>query len=155
MADTSPASRHMIAPVFVDTNVLIYAVDEADRKKNEAARLWRAELWKSNLGRISVQVLQEFYANVSVKWPAAQDDARAEVRDLLKWNPVVIDALVMERGWKIQDRYRLSFWDSLIAAAAKQASCGYLLTEDLQAGQNIEGVVVVNPFRTTFDQLSD
>ena len=144
----------MSVPVFVDTNVLIYAVDEFDRRKHEAARAWRAELWKSNRGRISFQVLQEFYAKVTQKWPAAKEDARAEVRDLLTWKPVTMNGLVLERGWKIQDRYKLSFWDALIVAAAKQASCGYLLTEDLQAGQEIEGVVVVSPFHARLDALS-
>lgn len=144
----------MSVPVFVDTNVLIYAVDEFDRRKHEAARAWRAELWKSNRGRISFQVLQEFYAKVTQKWPAAKEDARAEVRDLLTWKPLTMDGLVLERGWKIQDRYKLSFWDALIVAAAKQASCGYLLTEDLRAGQEIEGVVVVSPFHARLDALS-
>ena len=144
----------MSVPVFVDTNVLIYAVDEFDHHKHEAARAWRSDLWKSHRGRISFQVLQEFYAKVTQKWPTARDHARAEVRDLLKWKPVVVDDIVVERGWKVQDRYKLSFWDALIAATAKQASCGYLLTEDLQAGQEIEGVVVVNPFRARLDTLS-
>ena len=144
----------MTAPVFVDTNVLIYAVDVFDRRKHEAARAWRAELWKSNRGRISFQVLQEFYAKVTQKWPAASNDARAEVRDLLKWKPVLVDDAVIERGWKIQDRYKLSFWDALIVAAARQASCRYLLTEDIQAGQEIEGMIVVNPFRASLDTLS-
>ena len=67
----------MTAPVFVDTNVLICAVDTADRRKHEAARAWRTELWKSSRGRISFQVLQEFFAKVTQKWPAARDDARA------------------------------------------------------------------------------
>ena len=49
-------------------------------------------------------------------------------------------------GWKIQDRYRFSYWDALIVAAAKMASCRYLLTEDLQAGQKLDGIEVVNPF---------
>jgi predicted nucleic acid-binding protein len=53
---------------------------------------------------------------------------------------------ILEQGWKIQDRYRLSHWDALIVAAAKAASCRYLLTEDLQAGQELDGVEVVNPF---------
>ncbi len=143
----------MTAPVFVDTNVLIYAVDKFDRRKNEAARAWRGELWKSNRGRVSFQVLQEFYAKVSQKGPSAQDHARAEVRDLLKWNPVVVDEFVVERGWKIQDRYKLSFWDALIVAAARRSSCAYLLTEDLQAGQDIDGVTVVNPFLVGIDAL--
>ena len=136
----------MTIPIFVDTNVLIYALDQADSKKQEAARLWRAALWKSRRGRISFQVLHEFFVKVSKKWPDARDSARAEVRDLLAWQPVVLDNVILERAWKIQDRYQLSFWDSLIVAAAKAAECGYLLTEDLQADQNLDGIIVVNPF---------
>lgn len=136
----------MTAPVFVDSNVLLYAVDDADPRKQRAARDWRAELWKSRLGRVSFQVLNEFYVNALRLKPAASGEARAEVRDLLAWNPVVVDAAVMERSWKLQDRYQLSFWDSLIVAAARSASCGFLLTEDLQNGQKLDGVEVVNPF---------
>jgi predicted nucleic acid-binding protein len=145
----------MTAPVFVDTNVFIYAVDQADLRKQQAARDWRAELWKSRRGRTSFQVLQEFFVNVTQKAMSSREDARAEVRDLLAWNPVPVNAITLEHGWKIQDRYKLSFWDALIVAAAKQALCGYLLTEDLQAGQEIDGVVVVNPFRTAPDLLSE
>ncbi len=137
----------MTALVFVDTNVLIYAVDEANLKKQEAAKQWRSELWKSRRGRISFQVLQEFYANVSRRWPAAREQTVAEIRNLLAWRPVSIDAAVLENAWKIEERYLLSFWDSLIVSAAKTASCKYLLTEDLQADQELDGVVVVNPFR--------
>jgi len=136
----------MTAPVFVDTNVLIYALDEADRKKQQLAQAWRMELWKSRRGRISYQVLQEFYVKVTQKWPTARERARAEVRDLLAWQPVAADATLLERAWKIQDRYRFSFWDALIVAAARVASCRYLLTEDLQADQEIYGILVVNPF---------
>jgi predicted nucleic acid-binding protein len=136
----------MTAPIFVDTNVLIYALDEADLRKQETARAWRAQLWKSGRGRISYQVLQEFYVKVTQKWPSARAQARAEVRDLLAWQPVAVDAALLELGWRIQDRYRLSFWDALIVAAARSSLCRYLLTEDLQPGQELDGVVVVNPF---------
>ena len=137
----------MTAPVFVDTNVLIYALDDADLKKQAAAREWRAELWKRHQGRISFQVLQEFYAKVTRKWPKVRKDAQSEVRDLMAWRPVSVDGLILEQAWKIQDRYQLSFWDALIVAAAQSASCRYLLTEDLQAGQDFAGLLVVNPFR--------
>jgi predicted nucleic acid-binding protein len=138
----------MTAPVFVDSNVFIYAVDQADPRKHEAARLWRSELWKSRCGRISFQVLEEFYAKVHRKWPGARGQVQAEIRNLMTWRPVVIDARIIEDGWKIQERYKISFWDSLIVSAAKAASCRYLLTEDLQADQDLDGVVVVNPFRS-------
>ena len=136
----------MTAPVFVDSNIFLYAVDNANPRKQRVARDWRAELWKRRLGRVSFQVLNEFYVNAVRLNPAAGDEARAEVRDLLAWNPVVVDAAVIEGGWKLQDRYQLSYWDSLIVAAAKVAGCGFLLTEDLQDGQKLDGVEVVNPF---------
>ncbi len=66
----------MTAPIFVDTNVLIYALDKADVQKHHAAQSWRTELWKTRRGRISYQVLQEFYVNVTQKWPAARDQAQ-------------------------------------------------------------------------------
>jgi predicted nucleic acid-binding protein len=137
----------MSALIFVDTNVLIYALDRADPKKQEAARVWRAALWKNRRGRISYQVLQEFYVKVSQKWPSARQEARAEVRDLLAWRPLPVDTELLERGWSIQDCYQLSFWDALIVAAARLATCRYLLTEDLQAEQELDGIIVVNPFR--------
>jgi predicted nucleic acid-binding protein len=152
MTAPGSAERHSVdpdtdeSPVFVDSNVFLYAIDEADPKKQQVARNWRAELWKSRRGRVSFQVLGEFYVNAVRKQPAARDEARAEVRDLLTWKPIVTDAALLERGWKIQDRYRLSYWDALIVAAAKNAACRYLLTEDLRAGQELDGVEVVNPF---------
>jgi predicted nucleic acid-binding protein len=151
LADTStdPSSDdqpRVGSPVFVDSNVFLYAVDEADPNKQQIARKWREELWKSRRGRVSFQVLGEFYVNAVRKRPATREEAWAEVRDLLAWNPVVTDAALLERGWKLQERYQLSYWDALIVAAANAASCRYLLTEDLQAGQQLDGVEVVNPF---------
>ncbi len=145
----------MIAPVFVDTNVFIYAIDRADPKKQAAAREWRSELWKRRQGRISFQVLHEFYAKVASKWPNARQEARAEVRDLLAWRPVRPDGAIIEQAWKVQDRFQFSFWDALIIAAAKSASCRYLLTEDLQTGQDIDGLLLVNPFHHSPASLLD
>jgi predicted nucleic acid-binding protein len=132
--------------VFVDTNVLVYAIDRADEKKHHRARGWSAELWRSRQGRVSYQVLQEFYVTVARKRPAARGEARATVRDLLAWRPVSVDGDLLDRGWGLQDRYQLSFWDALVVAAAQAATCSHLLSEDLKAGQDFDGVVVVNPF---------
>src|SRR5512143_157937 len=138
----------MTAPVFVDTNVFIYALDAGNPGKQQAAMAWREELWKSRRGRVSFQVLQEFYANVSRLWPEFRSQARTEIRDLLAWVPAVTDAAILDHAWIIQDRFQLSFWDALIVAAAKSASCRYLLTEDLQTGRALDGLVIVNPFQT-------
>src|SRR5579884_147338 len=102
MAGTLIENRHMSALVFVDTNVFLYAADDADLKKQRAARLWRSELWRSRLGRISFQVLQEFYVQATHKWPSARTEARAEVRDLLAWRPVPVNAEILQRSWRIQ-----------------------------------------------------
>jgi predicted nucleic acid-binding protein len=136
----------MTANVFVDTNVLLYALDQADAKKQSAARAWRTALWTNKRGRLSVQVLQEFYANVLRKWPSARDVARSEIRNLVAWQPLPMDSRLLSRGWALQDRYQLSFWDALIVAAAQSLACQYLLTEDLQNGQDFDGVRVINPF---------
>jgi len=143
----------MTAPVFVDSNVLIYAVDEGDLKKHVAARLWYSELWKNRCGRVSFQVLQEFYVNATRKMPTAIEAIRAEIKSLLAWQPTAINGEILDGGWRIRDRYHISFWDALIVSAAKAASCRHLLTEDLQAGQEFEGVLVVNPFRSSPDQF--
>jgi predicted nucleic acid-binding protein len=139
----------MSAPVFVDTNVLLYAVDEAEPRKHGAAIEWRADLWRSRRGRVSYQVLQEFYVQALRKNPKRTAAARAEVRDLLAWDPIPVDGAVVEGAWHLQDRYRLSFWDALIVAAAHAAGCGYLLTEDLSHGQILDGVRVVSPFEVS------
>jgi predicted nucleic acid-binding protein len=138
----------MTATVFVDTNVLLYALDRTDLKKQKRAREWRTELWERKCGRISIQVLQEFYANVLRKWPSLGELARSEIRNLLAWRPVIVDIELLEQGWKIQDRYQLAFWDALIVAGAKSSACRFLLTEDLQAGQELDGITVINPFQS-------
>jgi predicted nucleic acid-binding protein len=138
----------MTAPVFVDTNVFLYALDPADLTKQVAAQTWRQELWKNRLGRISFQLLQEFYVKATRKWPENREEVRAEVKDLLAWQPATLDASILERGWKLQDRYQLSFWGALIVAAAKSIGCRYLLTEDLQTNQDLDGIMVISPFLT-------
>jgi len=106
------------------------------------------ELWRSRRGRLSTQVLTEFYVNVTQKLKPGLDreTARADVRTLSAWQPLNLDDAVFEQAWRIQDRYKLSFWDAMIVGAAHVGGCLYVLTEDLQDGQDIAGVRVVNPF---------
>ena len=143
----------MTGLVFVDTNVFLYALDERNPEKQAAARRWRELLWNMRKGRTSFQVLAEFYANVIRHRPQSHAEARAEVNDLLSWHPVVVDGELFGNAWKVQDRYRFSFWDALIVSAAKTAQCEYLLTEDLQRDQNLDGLKVINPFITSPESL--
>jgi predicted nucleic acid-binding protein len=134
--------------VFVDTNVLIYGEDGADATKQAQALAWLRELWQRRCGRLSMQVLNEFYVNATRKLKPAMPggDARAEVRRYQRWHPWQIDQATIEAAWAIESRYRIGYWDALIIAAAQQQGCELLLSEDLQHEQRFDNVQVVNPF---------
>jgi predicted nucleic acid-binding protein len=136
-------------PLFVDTNVLVYARDSADPDKHARATEWIARLWRSGEGRVSFQVLQEYYVTTTRKLiPGLRpQEARADVEDFLAWQPVPVGGPALRLAWSIQDRFGLSFWDALVAAAAHIAGCDVLLTEDLQHGADLDGLRVVDPFR--------
>jgi predicted nucleic acid-binding protein len=143
-------------PVFVDTNVLVYARDASDLEKQSTAKAWMEHLWTSATGRLSVQVLQEYYVTVTRKLQPGlpTDEAREDVRDLAAWRPVRIDEAIVDSAWRVEDRFELSFWDSLIVAAAHAASCEVLLTEDLEHDLVIDGLRVADPFRTPVGSLA-
>jgi predicted nucleic acid-binding protein len=138
----------MSVTVFVDTNVLVYLRDRSEDEKQRRAAEWMALLWELRIGRLSTQVLQEYYVQVTRKLdpPRTTEEAREDVLALGVWRPTVIDLRVMERAWTVQDRFGFSRWDALIVAAALAGSCRYLLTEDLQDGQEVEGLRIVSPF---------
>lgn len=137
----------MTALIFVDTNVLLYEKDVAETTKRVAAKAWIDAITAAEVGRVSFQVLVEFQSAVAKVAPAAPvRDVRATLRGLSAWNPVVIDLHMIEGAWAIQDRYGISWWDALIVAAAEVAGCEYLLTEDLQDGQQFGTLRVVDPF---------
>ena len=145
----------MTDPVFVDTNVLIYCRDASEAGKQQRAMEWMRHLWTTRGGRLSFQVLQEFYAVVTSKLdPGLEPEiARADVRTLLTWGPTRLDAAVIEGAWSLQDLHGLSWWDAMIVSAAQLGGCGYLLTEDLQPGQRFGNVVVIDPFRSAPESL--
>ena len=136
--------------VFVDTNVLLYVYDDADLHKQARSREWMRHCWEARIGRLSTQVLNEFYVNARKRFAAtiAPGDARAEVRRLQQWNPWQIDHATIETAWAVESRLGISYWDALMVSAAQHMGCRWLLTEDLPHGQKIDLLTVVNPFRT-------
>lgn len=131
---------------FVDTNVFVYRRhSEAGAKQVRAAAVV-ARLWRNGDGRTSLQVLQEYYNVATRKLLLPEKEIRLSVKRLFAWKPVTPDARTFDRAWTIEDRHRLSFWDALVVAAAQTADCTHLLTEDLQDGQTLDGLVVMNPF---------
>lgn len=146
----------MTATIFVDTNVLLYARDASEPTRQPAAHRWIDRLWEEHAGRLSYQVLHEYYVTVTRKLRPGltPEDARADVRDLLAWRPAHMDTPMLEDAWWLETRFGLSHWDALIVASARAQGCRYLLSEDLQHGQDLDGVVVVSPFRVEPDGLS-
>ena len=138
----------MTVGVFLDTNVLLYGVDDRDVSKRDRARAWIATCWERRCGRISTQVLNEYYSNARRKFSSAiaSGDVRAEVRRYQHWRPWVIDHPTVETAWAVESRYGLNYWDALMVAAAQQQGCTVLLTEDLQHDQMIDKVRILNPF---------
>ncbi len=134
--------------VFVDTNVLVYARDPDHVEKQEQALAWMGHLWASGEGRISAQVLNEYYVTVTRRLTPGLShvEARADIEDLVSWNPQPIDAALIRQAFEIRESAQLSHWDALIVAAARRAGCEYLLTEDLSDGQRIDTVTVLSPF---------
>ena len=145
----------MADKVFVDTNVLVYAWDVAEPEKQKQALAWMSHLWKARTGRLSYQVLSEFYVTVTQKLDPGMEPERARrnVRLFFPWHPVQADAQTIETAWHVQDRYRLSWWDALIVSAAYVAGCGYLLTENFRSGEEFLEIKVLNPFMVSPQSL--
>ena len=135
--------------VFVDTNVLIYAHDLDAGPKHERAVSVVSDLWEKESGIVSVQVLQEFYVNVTRKIPKplTPASARGIIRNYLAWQVEPNDAPTVLLASEIEERYKLSFWDALIVSSASRAGATRILSEDLNHGQIIEGIRIENPFR--------
>lgn len=137
----------MIEPIFVDTNVWVYAVDAADPAKRERA----LEATAPTTGRdlvVSTQVLSEFYAVITRKLavPVSGEDAEAMVRQLSALPVVAIDAAIVVSAVAASRSWQISIWDALILRSAEVAGCRRVLTEDLADGATYGSVVVENPF---------
>jgi len=145
----------MAAKVFVDTNVLVYSRDASEPSKQSQAMAWLRHLWNIRTGRLSYQVLQEFYITVTEKLDPGLDreSARKDIRSLLPWRPIATDNRVFNGAWHIQDRFGLSWWDALIVSAAMVGQCRYLLTEHLQDLQVFGNLQVINTFHTEPETL--
>ena len=133
---------------FLDTNIFVYLFDETDaHKRNNAERLVQQAL-QNRTGCISYQVVQETINVMTRKLNATPENIRQILEHTLipLWRIHPTPAFY-RRGIDLQTRYTFSFYDSLIVAAALDAGCKTLYSEDLQHGQQIEGVTITDPFR--------
>jgi len=133
--------------VFVDSNLLIYGHDKDAGAKHVIANKILRDLWNSETGVLSMQVLQEFYTVVTrkIQTPLPKSVARVFVEEYATWwietTPIEISS-----AFRIEDIAKISFWDALIVAAAVKSGASEILSEDMNAGQVIAGVRIVNPF---------
>jgi predicted nucleic acid-binding protein len=134
------------ARTFIDSNVLLYAIDDEDPIKRTVSRTVLRQLMESQNGVVSTQVLQEFAAVATRKFGISPTQAKAALRSWAALDTVLLTTGVIYDAIDEMTLSRLGFWDSLIIAAAASAHCTELLTEDLQPGQTIRGVTVRNPF---------
>src|SRR5437763_966197 len=132
---------------FIDTNILLYSISGVDE---EAAKMIRArEVLRMDGGALSVQVLQEFYvqatrSNRSDK--LSHDVAASLISTWLRFVVADLTLPIFGAALEIKSKYAISYWDSAIIAAAASLGCGRIYSEDLQHGQTIAGVQIVNPF---------
>ncbi len=141
------------AIVFVDTNVLLAADDAHDAKRQGRARDWLQALWQHRAGRLSTQVLNAYYVGATRHFAMPQGDARAKLRRYQLWQPWQIDHQTVETAWGVEARFGLPYWDALVVAAAAQSGASHVLSLDMQHGQQIDGVTILNPMQTTAAEL--
>lgn len=134
--------------VFIDTNILVYALDLDAGEKHKMANELILELWESRSAVISTQVLQEFYVTLTKKIQKTLEGltVRGIISSYLSWEVIINEPKNILLAGEIEEQYKISFWDALIISAAYSANVKTILTEDLNHGQCIEGIMIKNPF---------
>jgi len=146
----------MTGPCFVDASVFVYARDPRDAAKQSRALQWIAHLWQERLGRTSVQVLSEYYlfATRTLMPHVAPGAAWDDVQELMAWRPLPLDETLLRRAREIEQRWDLSWRDSMVVGAAQLQDCVLLLTEDLPDGAVFGGVTARSPFTLSAEEPS-
>ena len=136
----------MKGKIFVDTNILVYAQNNAEREKQLACRKVLEALVRTNQLVISTQVIQEFYNVATQKLGLDKLFVKNTIEMFGVYETVTITPPFIFQAIDIHILNQLSFWDSLILSAAKSANCSMVLTEDMNDGQVINGIKIQSPF---------
>jgi predicted nucleic acid-binding protein len=138
--------RPRLVRTFLDSNILLYADDSADLVKQKKAIALIVEHGRQRSGVVSLQVLGEYFHTATRKLRLDPGVARSQVEFYSRFpvvEPTVKDVFA---AIDLQQLRGFSYWDSLIVQCARQSGCSVLLTEDMQHGQVVDGVKIVNPF---------
>lgn len=131
---------------FLDSNILVYTDDLDSPTKRQQARELLARLARQRAAVLSTQVLQEYFNAATHKLKIPAEIARRKVELLARIDVIQVGLPVILRAIDLYRLHTLAFWDSLIIAAAQEARCRVLYSEDLQTGRRFDGVEIVNPF---------
>jgi len=135
-----------VPSVFVDTNVLLYSLDERDLRKRDIARKLIDELCRDGNGHISLQVINEFASNLIRKFGRTPSEVSEMCAELSSLRVVVGSMAQVQEALRIMSTASISYWDACVVSTAAMSGCRTILTEDLPAKQLIAGVRIVNPF---------
>lgn len=134
-----------MSKIFFDTNILIYTLDQRDPLKHSRAREAFTYCMKDGIGVISTQVLHEYASTALTKFHQTHENVVLELHSLEKFEIIISTPKLIRRGVELAKQFQLNFWDSAILAAAEEAGCDQLYSEDFQDGTVYNSVRVVNP----------
>ncbi|MBN2092986.1 PIN domain-containing protein [candidate division KSB1 bacterium] len=136
---------------FVDTNVIVYANDGSDKNKQQKAKQLILDGIRKGIIVVSAQVLSEFYivSTQKLKIKLSPEIAKKEIQLLSDIEIIEIDYNLILNAIDIANEYKLSYWDALIVAAALKSKANILYSEDLNHGQMIKAMQIINPFLTS------
>jgi len=140
--------RYTVSKIFIDTNLIVYTLDKSNVDKQERARNIIRKIVDVHQPVISTQVIKELYVVAINKMKADPIIVKNILHNFRNMEIVTNDLELIEQAIDISVISQISFWDSLIIAAAEKANCEYIFSEDLNPGQTYRGVLVVNPFET-------
>ena len=139
--------NYIVSKIFIDTNILVYTLDAKDSYKQVKAREIMKKVIDLHQPVISTQVLKEFYVVATTKLKADRIIIKNIIHNFCNIEIVQNDLELIEQAIDISVISQLSFWDSLIVAAAEKSKCEFIISEDLNSGQTYRGVMVINPFK--------
>lgn len=135
----------MTSKVFIDTNILVYCLDNNDKRKQKKCKTLLKTLERENAGVLSTQVMQEFYVVATQKLKVDPILVKGILLTFENFECVTVTPDIIQSAIDTSVLKRISFWNSLIVNAAKRAHCAIVWSENMQSGQLIEGVRIENP----------
>lgn len=131
---------------FLDTNILLYAIDDADMRKQRIALDLIESCAQQQSGVLSTQVLLEYVANLTRKYKVSRQTAALMAAAFAEWSVVDGDLTLVMLAMARSAESSLSIWDAMVLEAALRAGARTLYSEDMNAGQQYGGLTIVNPF---------